>query len=124
MGETAEIETREAGTDRRDNVASAGLDPGTWNELEQWRVDEGITSRSDAVRRLIRDGLDAQTPDTFRQRVLVAASLAVIMLIPIMMYRLGGWPYVAALVGLTVVYVLLRPQIDSVLSGLRDTLPV
>lgn len=124
MGETPEIDTREAKKDRRDNVASAGLDPSTWNELEQWRRDNQITSRSDAVRRLIRDGLDAQTGDSLQQRAAVAASIAVITLTPIYLYITAGLPYVGVIVVTLMVYVLAKPQVDTALAGLRDALPV
>jgi ABC-type transport system involved in Fe-S cluster assembly fused permease/ATPase subunit len=124
MGETPEIDTREAKKDRRDNVASAGLDPSTWNDLEEWRRDEQITSRSDAVRRLIRDGLEAQTPDTLRQRVIVAVSVAVITLTPVYLYITAGLTYVGVIVVITMLYVLAQPQVDTVLADLRERLPV
>ena len=124
MGETPEIDTREAKKDRRDNVASAGLDPSTWDELEQWRRDNQVTSRSDAVRRLIRDGLDAQTPDSIQQRAAVAASVAIITATPVYLYITAGLPYVVVVVGLAMLYVLARPQVDSAMRGLRDALPV
>ena len=50
---------REPGPDRRDNVASTGLDPDTWTELEEWRTENQL-KRSEAVRRLIRTGLEAE----------------------------------------------------------------
>lgn len=60
MGETDNFpEPRDPGPDRRDNVASAGLDPDTWEELEAWRTERRL-KRSEATRRLIRTGLDAE----------------------------------------------------------------
>ena len=124
MGETPEIDTREAKKDRRDNVASSGLDPSTWNELEQWRRDNQITSRSDAVRRLIRDGLDAQTPDGIKQRVITAASLTAVMLLPVYLYTTGGWTQVAAVVALTAAYIIAQPQADAVAAQIKASLPI
>lgn len=57
MGETT-IEPREPGTDRRDNVVSAGLSPDTFEDFEDYRVENNIPNSSDALRRLVREGLD------------------------------------------------------------------
>jgi hypothetical protein len=61
MGETREIEigdgTVSIGSDRRDNLVQAGLDPDQYLRFEKWRRERGI-SKSEAVRRLLRDGLE------------------------------------------------------------------
>ena len=124
MGETPEIDTRDAGQQRRQNVASAGLEPGTWNDLEQWREETGIGSRSNAVRKLIRDGLDAQTPDGIKQRVITAASLTAVMLLPVYLYATGGWAQVAAVVALTAAYIAFQPQADAVAAQIKASLPI
>jgi hypothetical protein len=74
VSETSEIDIDESGEGRRDNVASAGLDPSTWDQLEAWRQEEGIAYRSDAVRRLIRAGLDLeQKQNSLRLRLVSIA---------------------------------------------------
>jgi len=63
MGETDDFpEPREAGPDRRDNVASAGLDPDTWDDLEAYRTERRL-SRSEGTRKLIREGLYGDNRD-------------------------------------------------------------
>jgi hypothetical protein len=40
-------------------VASTGLDPDTWTELEEWRTERGL-KRSEGTRRLLITGLEAE----------------------------------------------------------------
>lgn len=56
-------EKREAGERRRDNLIQVGVDPDTWKEFEDWRVEREL-SPSEAARRLIRDGLDDRDDTT------------------------------------------------------------
>jgi hypothetical protein len=91
MAETDDFrEPRPAGPDRRDNVASAGLDPDTWDELEEWGTDRRL-SRSEATRKLIRAGLDAETGTGWRDRAGSAFALVVVT----------GYPTIAAAGGAT-----------------------
>lgn len=72
MGENNDFpDPREAGPDRRDNVASAGLDPDTWDDLEAWRTDRRL-KRSEATRQLIRQALYGDERDTVRLGAAVA----------------------------------------------------
>lgn len=64
-------EPREAREDRRGNVTSAGLDPDTWKELENWRTERRL-KRSEATRRLIRTGL---TGEAARRRPILGAGV-------------------------------------------------
>jgi hypothetical protein len=73
--ETSEIDIAEAGENRRENMASAGLDPSTWDRLEVWRQSEGISYRSDAVRRLIRAGLDRERKENSLRLRLVSIAI-------------------------------------------------
>jgi hypothetical protein len=127
MAETVEIDTREAGGERRDNVTSAGLEPSTWNELEQWRDREQITSRSEATRRLIRAGLDDLNPtdDGVKLSDQLITALATLFVI--------GYPVGAAAVGetrLAVGYVasvtllsFFEPWLSAAWNRAKDALP-
>lgn len=70
-----DIQPREPGNDRRDNVVSAGLSPDTFEDFEQYRVSEGINNSSDALRRLIREGLG---PDHTRREARTLALLGAV----------------------------------------------
>lgn len=86
MGETDDFpEPREPGPDRRDNVASAGLDPDTWTELEGWRTERRL-KRSEATRRLIRTGLRGEPA---RRRPIAAAG-AVAGVVYLLVYLFGN----------------------------------
>jgi hypothetical protein len=75
MGETDDFpEPRDAGPDRRDNVASAGLDPDTWDDLEQWRTERRL-SRSEGTRKLIREGLYGDNRDPIRLAGVIAGAV-------------------------------------------------
>jgi hypothetical protein len=76
------------------------------------------------VRRLIRDGLDAQTHDSIKQRVIMACALSVIMAIPLFVYLSTGQLPTLVLFVVTGAYVLAQPLIDSALATLKDSLPV
>ena len=93
-------ETRPAGPDRRDNVASAGLDPDTWDELEEYRTDHRM-SRSETTRQLIRDGLDG--PDrTTAAGISVALGIAYAAGVTIGSYQFGaiiGGVHIVAILG-------------------------
>lgn len=123
MAETDDFpEPREPGPDRRDNVASAGLDPDTWEELEAWRTDRRL-KRSEATRRLIRAGLDATDENTLRDRL--GSAFAIVLL--------AGYPAAAAANGRAnlaygyVVFlaalVLLEPQLRRLWERFLDLLP-
>lgn len=60
MGETADTEEmREPGEKQRDNIVNGALHPDTFREFEKYRVEHELNS-SEATRRLIRTGLDAE----------------------------------------------------------------
>ena len=124
MAETDDFpEPRDAGPDRRDNVASAGLDPDTWDELEGWRVDRRL-KRSEATRRLVRAGLDA-TDDDNPLRDRLGSAFAVLLM--------TGYPALAAANGRTdlafgyVAFVaalpIFEPQLRRVWNRFLDLLP-
>lgn len=112
MGETDDFRTpTEAGPDRRDNVASAGLDPDTWDELEAWGTDRRL-SRSEATRKLIRAGLEAKNTD-WRDRAGTAFALLIAMSYPTLAAANGSPIFAAGWIALVVVAVLIQPWIDQ-----------
>lgn len=114
MGETDDFpEPREPGPDRRDNVTSAGLDPDTWTELEDWRTDRGL-KRSEATRRLIRAGL---RPESARRRPIAAAGGAAGVVF-ILVYLFGNDAALTVVGGTYIVFTLLW----AVVPGWRDWL--
>lgn len=110
---------REPGPDRRDNVASAGLDPDTWVELEQWRAERGL-SRSEGTRRLLRAGIDAQTDDSLTARLSLGLGLALLTAGSAALAANGQYRialYLAAALGLATVF---EPQIVTARELLVD----
>lgn len=92
MAETDEFPSpREPGPDRRDNVASAGLDPDTWEDLEEFRVEHRL-KRSEATRRIIREHFAARE----RSAIQLLGSLAGVAYIAAMLW---ANTQVAAIVG-------------------------
>lgn len=65
MGEPSETtERREAQANRRDNLIQAGVDPDTFRDFEDYRLERGL-SAAEATRRLIRAGMeDAEQNET------------------------------------------------------------
>jgi hypothetical protein len=95
MAETDDMpEPREPGPDRRDNVASAGLDPDTWRDLEAWRVDRRL-KRSEATRRLLRAGLRGASGQ--RRPILIGGTAAGAGFA--LIYALNGTTVALAVVG-------------------------
>ena len=119
MAETDDFrEPRPAGPDRRDNVASAGLDPDTWDELEEWGTDRRL-SRSEATRKLIRAGLDAETDTGWRNRAGGAVALLIATGYPTLAAANGATGIAAGWIALVVGAVLFDPWIDAA----RDRIP-
>lgn len=120
MGETRDFpEPREPGPDRRDNVASAGLDPDTWAELEKWRTDRRL-KRSEATRRLLRAGLDRERRDTVAARAAVSVSLATLMGLTTVLGASGHLIQAAVLTTFTPLTLLLYPWLSDGLSVIRE----
>ena len=80
-------EEREAGERRRDNLIQVGVDPDTWTDFEEWRVEREL-SPSEAARRLIRNGLEEQETETA-----TTTDRAIILVL------LGGFGVLAILTG-------------------------
>jgi hypothetical protein len=113
MGETQDFpEPRDAGPDRRDNVASAGLDPDTWDELEAWRTERRL-KRSEATRRLIRAGLDADTDDRLRDRFALSVFALGVTGYPAAAAHFGRPQVAAAFVVVVAALPLLRPYLPA-----------
>lgn len=81
MGEPSEItERRDAGEHRRDNLIQVGVDPDTWRDFEDYRVERDLTP-SEAARRLIRAGLDDTEQPEFLASVIHGLTLAGFVLV-------------------------------------------
>lgn len=83
MGETADTgEMREPGEKQRDNIVNGALHADTFREFEKYRVEHGLNS-SEATRRLIRAGLDAQdqskSPDVLAFGLYVGGIMGVVL---------------------------------------------
>lgn len=58
MGKDAKmVEKREPGPNKRDNMVSTGLSPDTFQDFEEYRAENNLTSKSEAANRLFRSGL-------------------------------------------------------------------
>lgn len=124
MAETDDFpEAREAGSDRRDNVASAGLDPDTWDELEAWRVDRRL-KRSEATRRLIRTSLDATDDgDTLRDRLGLAFGVILLGGVPTATAASGDTAFAFGYVASIAAVVIFEPLLRRLWNRFRDLLP-
>ena len=120
MGESRDFpETREAKPDRRGNVASAGLDPDDWDELEAWRVERRL-SRSEATRRLIRQGLEAATDEQWRERAGRAVALFIIAGYPTAAAAGGRVDIAAGWLVLVTAAILFEPWISAGISRIPN----
>lgn len=120
MAQTDDLQSaRDPGPDRRDNVASAGLDPDTWVELENWRVDRGL-SRSEGTRRLLRAGLEAETDDGLTARALAGFGLG-LLTVGAALLGASGQLRVATYLGIAIaIGVIADPWINTASAYLRD----
>ena len=120
MGETDDFpEPRDAGPDRRDNVASGGLDPDTWDELETWRTERRL-KRSEATRQLLRAGLDAETGGGWRDRAGSAFAALLVTGYPTLAAANGATDLATGWIALVVAAVLFEPWINSAISRIPN----
>jgi hypothetical protein len=103
MSETTEIDTREPGEKKRNNVASAGLPPDLWRDLEEYREENEIPKRSDAVQRLLTEAL---ADDEAERREPVAYISGVFGLLYIAIYQWGNPSSLDMILGIYLVVML------------------
>jgi len=101
--ETTEIDTREPGEKKRNNVASAGLPPDLWRDLEEYREENEIPKRSDAVQRLLTKAL---ADDEAKRREPVAYISGVFGMLYITIYEWGNPSSLGMIFGIYLVVML------------------
>lgn len=79
-GKTKTDETREPGEHARDNIITVGVNPDTFREFEEYRVERELKP-SEAARRLLRAGIENErsnsTLDAFGKGLIIAGIIGI-----------------------------------------------
>ena len=89
------------------------LSPETKSRLDDYTDDHQV-SKAEGARRLIRDGLDAQNDDGWRDRAGTAFGLLLVMGYPTLAAASGAPIFAAGWIALVVVAVLIQPWIGQI----------